>query len=367
MTLAELVKCGFEIFDNSWCTFIPSHKKELCDKIIRRYAFYEIGQETPEMFKFYINEHLARIMPYYNQLYKSELLKIEPLYNTLIETSGDENSEQDSNRDRSNLTANNRLLEMAKSIREMMGETQDITGNIDFTGNITGTETTDATENENTVGDKDKNRVENEEVDETSNQQVNENITGTKDITSKSEGTSSSQKYYSDTPQTSVSPDSLKVDLSYLTNYTQDSGTSAENTTSNEKIVTDTNRTTDETKNTTRDTTEDTTEHETIKRDLESNENKVSKEDTTNNTTEKNNKTTDRDSRGFQNETNRESETGSAQEAEKSTNKLNKKYKSMYKGYNTDQSTLLLRFRETFLNIDADIISQLSNNFMEVF
>lgn len=68
MELGKLVGSGYEIFDDSWTTFVEMHKKELCDKIIRHYFFCEIGQETPDRFKHYLNEHLARIMPYYNQL-----------------------------------------------------------------------------------------------------------------------------------------------------------------------------------------------------------------------------------------------------------------------------------------------------------
>lgn len=86
MELGKLVGSGYEIFDDSWTTFVEMHKTELCDKIIRHYFFYEIGQETPDRFKHYLNEHLARIMPYYNQLYKSELLEIIPLYNHFLET-----------------------------------------------------------------------------------------------------------------------------------------------------------------------------------------------------------------------------------------------------------------------------------------
>ena len=42
MELGKLVGSGYEIFDDSWTTFVEMHKKELCDKIIRHYFFYEI-------------------------------------------------------------------------------------------------------------------------------------------------------------------------------------------------------------------------------------------------------------------------------------------------------------------------------------
>lgn len=39
----------------------------------------EIGSETPGLFKLYLGRTLREIMPYYNELYKSALLAIDPL------------------------------------------------------------------------------------------------------------------------------------------------------------------------------------------------------------------------------------------------------------------------------------------------
>lgn len=87
-TLGDLVKRGYNVFDDSWDTHVKEHKKELCDKILRYYWFYQIGSETPDRFIWYLNEQLARIMPYYNQLYASELIKFNPLLNHSITTNG---------------------------------------------------------------------------------------------------------------------------------------------------------------------------------------------------------------------------------------------------------------------------------------
>lgn len=42
-------------------------------KIIQRYWFNEIGQETTGQFVWMLNESMNRIMPYYNQLYKAKI------------------------------------------------------------------------------------------------------------------------------------------------------------------------------------------------------------------------------------------------------------------------------------------------------
>lgn len=83
--LGALVTTGYQVFDDSWSTEVPEHKQELCQKILRHYWFYQIGQTMPDKFRHYINEHLARIMPYYNQLYRSEMIKFDPLVTRLLD------------------------------------------------------------------------------------------------------------------------------------------------------------------------------------------------------------------------------------------------------------------------------------------
>lgn len=57
------------IFDDSWTTYDPEHKDELCKKILRHYWMREIGEETPSLWKMQLNEYLAEIMPKYNIMY----------------------------------------------------------------------------------------------------------------------------------------------------------------------------------------------------------------------------------------------------------------------------------------------------------
>lgn len=63
---------------NDYPIFDESHREELNKKIIRRYYFREIGFETSELFAWKLREFLFEIMPYYNQLYESELIEIDP-------------------------------------------------------------------------------------------------------------------------------------------------------------------------------------------------------------------------------------------------------------------------------------------------
>lgn len=69
------------IFDDSWPIFQESYRQILEVKIIKWNWLREVGTESTGEFRLLLNNKLARIMPYYNQLYESELLKFEPFNN----------------------------------------------------------------------------------------------------------------------------------------------------------------------------------------------------------------------------------------------------------------------------------------------
>lgn len=56
-----------------------SHRRELNDKIIRRYYFREIGFETWNQFKWHLRSHMHEVMPYFNELYETVGLIEDPL------------------------------------------------------------------------------------------------------------------------------------------------------------------------------------------------------------------------------------------------------------------------------------------------
>jgi hypothetical protein len=74
------------VLDKSWNKifsdfpiFDEKYRAELCKKILRHYYTREICCETVGRWKLFLSDKMKNIMPYYNQLYKSELLKIQPL------------------------------------------------------------------------------------------------------------------------------------------------------------------------------------------------------------------------------------------------------------------------------------------------
>lgn len=75
-----------DILDKSWNKifsdfpiFDEKYRAELCKKILRHYYTREICCETVGRWKLFLSDKMKNIMPYYNQLYQSELLKIQPL------------------------------------------------------------------------------------------------------------------------------------------------------------------------------------------------------------------------------------------------------------------------------------------------
>lgn len=61
--------------------FGESYRETLNNKIIRHYWMYEIGSETSGLFRWNLRDAMFMIMPYYNQMYLSEITAkgIQPL------------------------------------------------------------------------------------------------------------------------------------------------------------------------------------------------------------------------------------------------------------------------------------------------
>lgn len=71
-----------KIFDvDNIPVYVPEHKTLLFHKILLHYYQREIGFETTGLWKLKLNTKLKEIMPYYNQRYASELLEYDPLQN----------------------------------------------------------------------------------------------------------------------------------------------------------------------------------------------------------------------------------------------------------------------------------------------
>lgn len=77
--LRWVIENGYDLQLNEYPIFDENYRQKLNQKIINHYYFREIGFETVGLFRFYLKQTMNEIMPYYNQLYVSALLEIDPL------------------------------------------------------------------------------------------------------------------------------------------------------------------------------------------------------------------------------------------------------------------------------------------------
>lgn len=135
--LPKVFDFNFPIFDESYRTVIET-------KILRHYYTREIGLETIGLWKLKLNTKLNEIMPFYNQLYKSELIEFNPLYDVeltrerKIEGKGTKDTENGESRNGEN------HADTSQSSSNM------VTENGGDKGTVNGT--SDGTQNQNTSG-----------------------------------------------------------------------------------------------------------------------------------------------------------------------------------------------------------------------
>lgn len=84
-----------KIFDFDFPIFDEAYRNVLCTKILKHYYTREIGEEVVGLWKLRLDTRLNEIMPFYNQMYKSELLDFNPLYDTDLTTHHDSSRRED--------------------------------------------------------------------------------------------------------------------------------------------------------------------------------------------------------------------------------------------------------------------------------
>lgn len=102
------------IFNFDYPIFDTNYKEVLETKILKHFYTQEIGLETFGLWKLKLDTKLNEIMPYYNQLYESELIEFNPMYDTNYTRSGSESLSQSESTDNS--------LSMSQSESESLSE-----------------------------------------------------------------------------------------------------------------------------------------------------------------------------------------------------------------------------------------------------
>lgn len=159
---------NYPIYDNNY-------REILNQKIIDHYYYDEIGFETPFLFCHYLKVRLQEIMPKFNKLYESNLLKLDPLSNfSYKETMDKENNTTGTSKNTNNITT-------------------------DSTSTNTGSSSSNSTNTENATGSK----------------------TNTEDTNDSKITTINYKKVFQEAPQGELLTQSI-TNYSYATNHTFD-------------------------------------------------------------------------------------------------------------------------------------------------
>lgn len=314
--LRRVLDMGYDLGLKHYPIFSESHRQELNQKIVNHFRYREIGYETITQFIFALNRKMFEIMPFYNQLYESEEIEISALTNY----SYDEISKK----------TGNDLLEKTGT------DTNKQTG--DSTRTDTGTQTNEQTGADKQTFEDVKNKT-------TYGSNENENTTTTSDVkhgqTTTTEGTDTSKRVHSDTPQ-----GMLSANFPESANYASDA-----DVTKNTSGSTVSQGGTDSTSGTVKGTRGKSGSDESVQSgDI------VTTHDTqgklTNDLTSKN-------------EFNADSSTTYGSNAKQNYDNQLSTNKKGYQGISP--SELLQKYRETFLNIDMLVISELEELFISIF
>lgn len=126
LPLKEKLEVGrTKLFDFSYPIFDEQYRKEFETKFIRKFYMREIGFETEELFKFYLETWLNENMPYFNRLFESERYKFDPLENMNLTTKHTRDSDKDGFNSSKASTKGNEHVNSESFERDLMSNTPD--------------------------------------------------------------------------------------------------------------------------------------------------------------------------------------------------------------------------------------------------
>lgn len=380
--LRYLVEQGYDLELNKYPIFDETYREVLNKKIVDEYYFREIGVETPARFKHHLNHTMDMIMPYYNQLYESELLKIDPLLafreTEDLKRKTDTLNESDSTNTRGEAISTTGGVEGTQTQTQNMDRSKSgkVGEKLVTEGEATSISENDSTttvSGDNTTTGHSSGTIENELViDGTVITTTDGKETTTGDATDTK--TEDKLSVTSDTPGGMLSVGDLKSHT-WASSATMDDGTTINSNINNKSVIVDdtVTGTTDQTDTTTGTTTGEFSQTEIIGGStiVEGSGNVTDTGSTTST-----NQVTD-------NETEFTTNSGmltDSKETQESTNKLGvdmgaikgkvntlDEYVKTKFGIGGHQANLLKEYRSTFLNIDKRIVEELSVLFMGVY
>lgn len=330
-----------KVFNFDFPIFDESYREVLERKILKHFYTREICEETVGLWKLRLDTKLNEIMPYYNKLYESELLEFNPLYTA-------------------NLTRTRKTnLDSQRNGRENISDSENKSENGSFskTGTVvTEKSVTDSGEDvvteAKTVTDSG-----NDVVTEAKTDTISGTVGSTNNTTASGSGSGTNSNLntdlYSDTPQGALTG----VDNeSYLTNARKvsDSGSSSSTTSNTSETVGSVTESKSDTLNGT-----NRTDYGKVETTSNTNTTAHGKVETTSNTDTYN-----------ISETSGKTEENSYQRNRGTADNLlsTEDYLETVVGYEgANASKMLKEFRDTFLNIDMQVINELEVLFFQLW
>lgn len=129
-----------KVFDFPYPIFDENYRSVLETKILKHFYTREIGAESIGLWKLWLDTKLNEVMPYYNQLYKSELIEFNPMYDVDLTTDHVRNVNGNENRngsfsENSEIKKDGEFSENSKVNRDLSGDgSSDTNGNSHSTG-----------------------------------------------------------------------------------------------------------------------------------------------------------------------------------------------------------------------------------------
>lgn len=301
------------VFDFDYPIFDENYRRVLERKILKHYYTREIGLETVGLWKLFLDRKLNEIMPYYNKLYLSELIEINPLYTDKLKKKG-----------------NNKRNEK-KSASDIRTESERNVG------------TQDSIRNSNVASERNDNSISVSENEQNSNgiANVSNNVKnkGTTTESGSNISTNENVNKFSDTPSGALNG---VLSDNYLTTATQDKGKEISNNDNSTNI-----------------------ESENVSNNVSSESSNSKNNNKSNITNNSNNETKSVDSNSSNNE-NKKDLTGTNIMEHDINDTLD--YIENITGHSgISESKLIMEYRKTFLNIDMQIIDELSDLFMNLW
>lgn len=358
------------IFSFDFPIFNEEYRLPLEKKILKHYYTSEIGLETVGLWKMFLDARMNEIMPYYNQLYESELVEYNPLSDvnvttrhTLTGTGTKTGSVDSTGKDTSVITSQRDDAGTDTLTKEgtsnMTGEG---TSSVEKTGKDTSVTSGKGTDTSTTEGE---NSQETKAVTDRDTTQTDKGESSTENS---GKNSSESLDAYTDTPQGSLENLEAKK---YITNARKvedsasNSGTGKETSSQSSVFADDSTVTTTGSGKDKTTVTGATTSEQTLERGSSATDKGSTTKHEYQTTTGKDTKST-----AFQSRENQTLEKGhSLTDKSETKDETKQEFEESISGKRNSMSygKMMQEWRESFLNIDRMIIDDLSDLFMSLW